>query len=96
MSTVKYGELVGKDTTYWGQTGYWEGAYVFRLTVNGFELVGGVTHQENTGQQYYYGDYNRNVNRALYIGNTLYTVSNALVKLNSLDNLAPIAEVKLS
>jgi uncharacterized secreted protein with C-terminal beta-propeller domain len=96
MSTVKYGELVGKDTTYWGQTGYWQGAYVFRLTVNSFELVGGVTHQENTGQQYDYGDYNRNVNRALYIGNTLYTVSNAEVKLNSLADLAFIAEVDLS
>jgi len=35
------------------------------------------------------------VNRALYIGNTLYTVSNAKVQLNSLDTLAFIAEVNL-
>jgi inhibitor of cysteine peptidase len=95
MSTVTYGELVGKDTTYWGQTGYWQGAYVFKLTLNGFELVGGVTHQENATAQYY-GDYNLNVNRALYIGNTLYTVSNAMVKLNSLTDLSQIAEIKLS
>jgi uncharacterized secreted protein with C-terminal beta-propeller domain len=78
------------------QGGYWQGAYVFKLTLSGFELVGGITHQENTNQQYYYGDYNQNVNRALYIGNTLYTVSNAKVKLNSLDNLALIAEVDLN
>jgi len=76
------------------QGGYWQGAYVFKLTLSGFELVGGITHQENTNQ-YYYGDYNQNVNRALYIGNTLYTVSNAKVKLNSLDSLALIAEVDL-
>ena len=81
------------------QGGYWQGAYVFKLTLaSGFELSGGVTHQEtSTSQDYYwYGDYNLNVNRALYIGNTLYTVSNAKVKLNSLINLTQIAEIKLS
>ena len=36
------------------------------------------------------------ISRALYIGNTLYTVSNARVQLNNLDNLALIAEVDLS
>ena len=94
MSTVKYGELSGTDTTYWGQTGYWEGAYVFKVTtIGGFELRGGITHQGTTNL---YRDYNKQVNRALYINNTLYTVSQAVVKLNSLTNLAPIAEVNLS
>jgi uncharacterized secreted protein with C-terminal beta-propeller domain len=81
------------------QGGYWQGAFVFKLTAaGGFELRGGVTHQDgNTSQQYYwYGDYNQMVNRALYIDNTLYTVSNAKVKLNSLDSLALIAEVDLN
>lgn len=76
------------------QGGYWQGAYVFKLTLSGFEWKGGVTHQGNTSQQYY-GDYNLNVNRALYIGNTLYTVSNAKVLLNDIDSLALIAEVNL-
>ena len=78
------------------QAGYWQGAYVFTLTLTGFEPEGGITHQENTGQQYYYGDYNLNVNRALYIGNTLYTISNEKVKLNSLADLTLIAEIKLN
>lgn len=80
------------------QGGYWQGAYVFKLTLAGFELKGGVTHQNSTYSQYgyWYGDYNQNVNRALYIGNTLYTVSNAKVKLNSLTDLTQIAEIKLS
>jgi uncharacterized secreted protein with C-terminal beta-propeller domain len=87
----------GKETTTPSMTGgYWQGAYVFKLTLSGFVLEGGVTHQENTTQQYYYGDYNYNVNRALYIGNTLYTVSNAKVKLNSLTDLSQIAEINLS
>jgi len=78
---------------------YWQGAYVFKVTLTGgFELRGGITHQDNsTSQQdYWYGDYSKNVNRALYIDDTLYTVSNAKVKLNSLIDLTEIAEIKLS
>ncbi|TFH24597.1 hypothetical protein E4G67_01830, partial [Candidatus Bathyarchaeota archaeon] len=77
------------------QGGYWQGAYVFKLTLAGFELEGGITHQDNTSPLYYYGDYNQNVNRALYIGNTLYTVSNTRVLLNSLTDLTQIAEINL-
>jgi inhibitor of cysteine peptidase len=77
------------------QGGYWQGAYVFKLTLTGFELKGGITHQEDTNQQNYYGDYNLNVNRALYIDNTLYTVSNGKVKLNTLTDLTQIAEINL-
>lgn len=79
------------------QVGYWQGAYVFTLAVTeGFQLQGGITHQSSASNStYYYGDYNLNVNRALYIGNTLYTVSNAKMKLNSLTDLSPIAEVNL-
>jgi inhibitor of cysteine peptidase len=76
--------------------GYWQGAYVFNLSLaDGFELRGGITHQENASQQYYYGDYNLNIKRALFIGNTLYTVSNAKVQLNSLATLTFMAEVNL-
>jgi inhibitor of cysteine peptidase len=77
------------------QGGYWQGAYAFKLTLSGFELKGGITHQETTSQQNYYGDYNLNVNRALYIDNTLYTLSNGKVKLNSLTDLTQIAEINL-
>ena len=87
----------GATSTSFGQGGYWDGAYVFRLTAeNGFELQGGITHQTSTTQQYWYGDYNMMINRALYIDNTLYTISNAEIKLNSLTDLTQIAEVKLS
>src|SRR3990172_8191975 len=104
VSITQYGVVGGGDVVPTSgkddgiapmQGGYWQGAYVFTLTLTGFELEGGVTHQENTNQQYYYGDYNQNVNRALYIGNTLYTVSNAKVKLNSLTDLGQIAEINL-
>ena len=69
---------------------------MFRLTAaGGFELRGGITHQENATSAPYYVDDDASVNRALFIGKTLYTVSTAKVKLNSLTDLSPIAEVKL-
>ena len=69
---------------------------MFKVTAtSGFELQGGVTQQENNGEINYYGDYNLNVKRSLYIGNTLYTVSNARVQLNSLDDLGLIAKIDL-
>jgi inhibitor of cysteine peptidase len=83
----------------------WQGVYVFRLTLNdGFVLEGNVTQMEINASLYpTFGSsdfYSMNsdhwISRALYIGNTLYTVSNAGVQLNSLENLALIAKVDLS
>jgi uncharacterized secreted protein with C-terminal beta-propeller domain len=109
VSTVQYGVIEGdpgiinetrkEAGTVFSTQAYWQGARVFKLTlIGGFELRGGVTHQDNsTSQQdYWYGDYSKNVNRALYIEDTLYTISNAKVKLNSLIDLTEIAEIKLS
>jgi uncharacterized secreted protein with C-terminal beta-propeller domain len=100
VSVTRYGVIEpSKDTSATPtQGGYWQGAYVFKLTLgNGFELRDGITHQGTTRtQDYWYGDYNLNINRSLYIGNTLYTLSNSMIKLNNLADLKQIAEVKLS
>jgi hypothetical protein len=78
------------------QASYFDGAYVFKASTAGFELRGQITHQNTAAtSQYYYGDYYLQITRSLYIGNTLYTVSNGKVKLNSLTDLAPLAEVNL-
>jgi inhibitor of cysteine peptidase len=97
ISKTNYGVIDTRgDETFEQQTGFWQGAYVFEVTTSGFTLRGGITHHEDTTSAQYYGyDYNMRVHRALYIDNTLYTVSNAKVKLNSLINLALIAEVDL-
>jgi uncharacterized secreted protein with C-terminal beta-propeller domain len=109
VSIVQYGVITGEPKTINGTNiesgtvfstqAYWQGAQVFKLTLTGgFELKGGITHQDNSTiqQGYWYGDYSKNVNRALYIENTLYTVSYAKVKLNSLTDLTEIAEINLS
>jgi hypothetical protein len=86
----------------------WQGAYVFNLTLSeGFIFRGGITHMDNgtnTWDGNYYAqrlfyienlDSNYYVHRSLYIENVLYTVSNAKVKLNSLDDLAFIKEINI-
>jgi len=113
ISITQYGVISpnivvdSKGNEYYMQGGFFQGAYVFKLTLaGGFELRGNVTHQNITVMQYvidqnqneymaYVIDSNLYVNRALYIGNTLYTVSNSKVQLNNLDTLALIAEVNL-
>jgi inhibitor of cysteine peptidase len=74
------------------ESSYWQGACVFRLSVNGgFTLQGTVSHQSTDNSNWYYND--DAITRSLYIDNTLYTVSNNKVQLNSLDNLSLIAQV---
>jgi inhibitor of cysteine peptidase len=83
----------------------WQGAYVFSLTANGgFTLKGTITHLNatllnNQGQltnsMDYYNSQNQWITRSLYIGNTLYTISNAEVKLNSLTDMSQIAQINL-
>lgn len=83
----------------------WQGAYVFSLSTDGgFTLRGTITHLNSTlldsqGQltnpNDYYNTQNDWITRSLYIGNTLYTISNSEVKLNSLTDLSQIAVVTL-
>jgi len=93
-----------QDSSY-GQT-VWQGAYVFSVSLNGgFILKGTVTHIDSlllSSQGYlkdpysYYNNQNSEITRSLYIGNTLYTFSNAQVKLNSLTDMTQIATINLA
>lgn len=96
VSITDYGvvDSTSKDVLVNG--GFWQGAYVFRVNSDGFTFRGSISHGYNTTNPYYYGyNYNEQVIRALYIDNTLYTISNTEVKLNSLSDLGQIAEVLL-
>jgi len=76
-----------------GDSGYWQGAYVFDVSLEqGFILEGTITHQSVTDQF----EYDHSVRRILYIGDVLYTVSGIKVKMNNLETLAEINEVDIS
>jgi uncharacterized secreted protein with C-terminal beta-propeller domain len=89
-----YGEMV------------FQGAYVFSVsTSGGINLKGTITHIDSAllnsqGQLKsptdYYNTYNQWITRSLYIGNTLYTVSNSNIQLNSLTDLSKIATINLT
>jgi uncharacterized secreted protein with C-terminal beta-propeller domain len=83
----------------------WQGAYVFNVDpASGFTLRGTVTNLNATelNSQGFVNEYtnydtqNDVITRSLYIGNTLYTISNSEVKLTNLSDLTEIAEVNLN
>jgi inhibitor of cysteine peptidase len=79
--------------SYVSGTPVWQGAYVFNITLtDGLVLRGNITHLENGIT---IGDDSLWVNRALYIENVLYTVSNKKIKMNSLEDLAFLKEIEL-
>jgi len=68
-----------------------QGAYVYSLDlVNGFRLRGKITHLTDSdylksGNGWYQG--NRSVERILYIGDGLYTLSKGMIKVHDLGTL---------
>ena len=77
----------------------YQGAYVFDISIdNGLQVKGRITHIESPSdmeQDYYYFYSSFSVTRSLYIGDVLYTISDAKIKMNNLENLDYISEVEL-
>jgi len=77
----------------------YQGAYVFDISIdNGLQFRGRITHVENItdpeqGYYYYYSPFA--VERSLYIDDVLYTISDAKIMMNNLENLDYISEVAL-
>jgi len=99
-ATIEPSPSPGNETRDYFYSG-WSGAYVFDLTAaGGFSLRGQITHvPENTTQDgsWYYGP---SVRRSIIMkdlaGTDLYTVSDRLVKINTLATLAELKAVPLA
>ena len=77
-----------------------QGAYVFGISPeSGITLRGRVSHVKDNStfrkSGYYYHNPEYDVLRSLYMGNTLYTISNGLVRMDSLDDLSYVNELDL-
>ncbi len=76
----------------------WQGAIVFDISPNGILYRGGITHLPDRADlksgYWFYNEYF--VERALYISNVLYTVSDKTVKLNNMGSLDLLTEIELS
>jgi len=77
----------------------WQGAYVFDISIDeGLQIRGRITHIDDLseleeGYYYYYSPFA--VERSLRIDDVLYTISQAKIKMNSLEDLAYINQVEL-
>jgi inhibitor of cysteine peptidase len=86
------------NTVWYPYQPIWQGAYVFKVTPdNGIVFRGGITQLTSgqLSQLLTWPSYNHFITRTLYIGNVLYTISNAAVQMNSLADLSEIGSVNL-
>src|SRR3989338_4716362 len=78
----------------------WQGAYVFSISAeDGIKVKGRITHEDNKtadSSRYYYWNSNFAVKRSLYMENTLYTISDSMIKANNLEYLEEINKVQIS
>ncbi len=96
-------KVEGAKTVYDGMPVYgsfaFQGAYVYNVDLEkGFRLKGTITHlsQEDYNKSGMYGaDYDKNINRILYIGEDLYTVSNTVIKANDMKDLKEINSLQI-
>ena len=74
-----------------------EGYLVYNINLEeGFNLKGLITHENtNLENNYYSYYYTSKMLRGMYIENNLYTVSETMLKVNNLDNLGLISEIKI-
>lgn len=83
----------------YGEFSY-QGAYVYKLNLDGFEYKGRITHMSEEEKQineywWYWYQSSSYIYRSLYIGNVLYTISDKMVKMNNLDDISEIDSMNL-
>lgn len=76
-----------------------QGAYVYNIDLaRGFALKGKITHL--SGEDYlkagnYWYDSEKDIQRILYINNTLYTLSQGMIKANSMSDLTELNKLEI-
>ncbi len=79
-----------------------QGAYVYNLnSKDGFEYRGKISHEDNekSSNRYRYYDYYSSfsqIKRSLFIEDTLYTISDSMIKMNDLRDLDELNTIALS
>jgi uncharacterized secreted protein with C-terminal beta-propeller domain len=85
VSSSAYGDFV------------YQGAYVFQISTDGIQLRGRITHIQGDDllKSGYWFSSEYSVYRSLYIGDNLYTISGAMIRINSLSDLSELKTISL-
>ncbi len=96
VSQLSEEQKASTTTPSWSYgTPTYNGLYVYKLDLkNGFQFVGGVTH-ESASTLYPYMYSNSSIKRSLYIGNYLYAYSPQEISIHKLSDLTTVKEVTL-
>ena len=95
-SSENYSSLINSYTNY-NKEYISEGYLVYKINLeDGFKLKGTITHEKknNKTKDYYYYGISKML-RGLYIDDNLYTVSEKAVKVNNIDTLELLDEMKI-
>lgn len=93
-SNDSYSSMVNSYTDY-EKPHVAEGYFVYNINIeDGFKLKGVITHEKITDKESYSYNYSKLL-RGLYIDNNIYTVSETAIKVNNLDTLKLISELKI-
>ena len=92
-SSDEYESIVNSYTNYKKEY-VSEGYFVYNINLtDGFTLKGTITHEKTKSKYSYYNT--SRLLRGLYIDDNLYTVSEDYIKVNSLDDLQEISQLKI-
>ncbi len=93
-SSNSYDSII-KSYTKYNKQYISEGYFVYNINLkDGFKLKGVINH-DNTKSKYSYS-YTSKLLRGLYIDNNLYTISESAIKVNRLDNLELVSQLKIN
>lgn len=72
-----------------------QGAYIYNVSAErGIDLKGTITHIDNFNPYNYL--YNNEIRRVIYIGDTLYSISNNWVMATDINSMRNLSKVKIS
>lgn len=90
LMVIPVTEVEESDAYY--ERDIWQGAYVFTVNEEGFDLRGTVNHEKS--KDYWYSSPSE-VKRSLFMDDVLYTISEKKIMMNNLDDLKELNELNL-
>lgn len=77
---------------------YFKGAHAYDIDLeNGFNLRGEATHYDDGAfdREYFYGEYEKDIQRIIYIGNHFYTISPGMIKALAIDDVTEAGRLNI-